>query len=130
MKDETRQWLTYAKEAVGAAGVVLQAGYFNACLQNCQQAVEKALKCLLVEFALEFRKTHHILELKGLLEQGGIHVNLPDDDCHLLDTIYLPSRYPIGGALPDVSPDSEICQRCLTIANQVLLSVRQQIKDR
>src|ERR1035437_10916811 len=76
MKDETRQWLKYAAENLGAASAVLDAGYLNACLQNCQQVVEKAMKSLLIEFALEFRKTHHIRELKGLLDNAHISVDI------------------------------------------------------
>lgn len=127
MKDETRQWLNYATEDIGAARAVLNAGYLNACLQNCQQAVEKALKSLLIEFALEFRKTHHIRELKRLLEKGRIDVDISDDDCHLLDSIYLPSRYPVGRALPDVEPDRETCRHCLSIAERVMQSAQSRL---
>jgi len=127
MKDETSQWLRYAEEALGAARAVLTAGYFNACLQNCQQAVEKAMKSLLIEFALEFRKTHHIRELKSLLANAHIDVDISDDDCHFLDAVYLPSRYPVGGALPDAEPDRETCQRCLNIAELVMQSVQRHL---
>ena len=128
MKDETRQWLKYAAENLGAAIVVLDAGYLNACLQNCQQVVEKAMKSLLIEFALEFRKTHHIRELKGLLDNAHISVDISNDDCRFMDSIYLPSRYPVGGALPDAEPDREQCQHCLKVAERVLQSVQQHLK--
>lgn len=128
MKDETRLWLKYAEENLGAAGAIFDAGYLNACLQNCQQAVEKALKSLLIEFAFEFRKTHHIRELKGLLDDAHISVDISNDDCRFIDSIYLPSRYPVGSALPDAEPDREQCHHCLKVAKRVLLSVQQHLK--
>ena len=74
---------------------------------------------MLIEFALELRKTHNIRELKGLLGKAHMDIDLSDDDCHLLDAVYLPSRYPVGGALPDADPDRETCQHCLSIAERV-----------
>jgi len=44
---------------------------------DAQQAVEKALKALLVRYHLPFRYVHDIAELLTLLEQGGI--TLPKD---------------------------------------------------
>lgn len=41
------------------------------------------------------------------------------DDCDLLDTIYLPSKYPIGSVIPDYQPDAEICGQCIKIADRV-----------
>jgi hypothetical protein len=34
MKDETRQWLSYAEENFEIARLALERGYLNACLQN------------------------------------------------------------------------------------------------
>ena len=56
MKDETRVWLSYADENLDVAGLSLDHGHLNACLQNAQQAVEKYLKAVVVERNLEFRR--------------------------------------------------------------------------
>jgi len=47
MSAEARRWLGYAEENRRAAELCLQANLFNPCLQNAQQAVEKALKALI-----------------------------------------------------------------------------------
>jgi HEPN domain-containing protein len=44
MSAEGRRWLAYAQENRRAAIVCLESSLFNPCLQNAQQAVEKALK--------------------------------------------------------------------------------------
>ncbi len=44
---------------------------------DAQQAVEKALKALLVQYNIPFRHVHDIAELLTLLEQGGL--SLPED---------------------------------------------------
>lgn len=36
---------------------------------------------------------------------------------------YLPSKYPLGGALPDFEPNDEICRKTLTIAERVRNSI-------
>jgi len=46
MSAEGRRWLAYAQENRRAAAVCLESSLFNRCLQNAQQAVEKALKAL------------------------------------------------------------------------------------
>lgn len=119
MNDETRQWLRYARENREAATVMLESSLFNPCLQNAQQAIEKLLKALLIEFGAPLRRTHSIRELAKLLRERDVEVALSEDDCDLLDAVYLPSKYPLGSALPDFEPDDFICTRCLAILNRL-----------
>ena len=119
MKDETKTWLKYANENLRSARLLLESGLFNPCLQNIQQAVEKLLKAMIVEFSLKLLKTHSINELRNSLYFGGIAVDITEDECDLLDSIYLPSKYPLGGVLPDFEPDIEICNRCMAIAERI-----------
>ena len=93
------------------------------CLQSIQQAVEKSLKACLVEQGQKIRKTHSINELVALLATLHCDLDIDEEDCDLLDTIYLPSKYPLGDILPDFSPDRELCQRCLVIAEMVIKKV-------
>lgn len=97
MKDETRAWLCYARENVEAARVLFELKLYGPCLQNVQQGIEKALKALLIERLHVHRKTHSIGELCGLLGDYRDSISLRDEDCDLLDSIYLPSKYPLGG---------------------------------
>ena len=124
MKDETRTWLKYANENLQSAKLLLESALFNPCLQNIQQAVEKWLKALIVESSLKLKKTHSINELRNTLVAGGIGVDLTEDECDFLDSLYLPSKYPIGSVLPDFEPDMEICTQCMDIAERMNILVK------
>jgi len=123
MKDETRTWLRYADENLDVARLALENGYFNACLQNCQQAVEKYLKSIILERNFEFRRTHSIQELLAVLRKHEVVINISEDEIDLMDAIYLPSKYPIYGALPFALPDRRICEVALETVEKVGCSV-------
>jgi len=96
---------------------------FNPCLQNVQQAVEKMLKAILVESSIKLKKTHSINELVRILADNSLKVNITEEECDLLDSIYLPSKYPLGIVLPYFEPDMKICRRCIAIVERVRSSV-------
>ena len=123
MKNETKKWLEYADENLRSARLLLDSELFNPCLQNVQQAVEKMLKALLVESATKIKKTHSINELVSLLAENCLNVDITEDDCDLLDSIYLPSKYPLGSILPDFEPDLQTCKKCIDVAERVWDSV-------
>ena len=125
---EARQWLEYAQANLGAARKVVEAGYFNPCLQDAQQAVEKALKAIMLHVGMGLKKTHSIRELKALLSATGLNPDISDENCRLLDALYLPSKYPLGGVLPDSEPDKAICDHCIQVATNVVNWARMQIK--
>ena len=124
MKDETHTWLSYADENLEISRLALEHGHFNACLQNAQQAVEKYLKALVVERDLEFRRTHNIRELVGILTAQDMIVDISEEEMDLMDTIYVPSKYPDYSALPHTQPDASICHDALGIARKVQDRVR------
>lgn len=127
MKNETKRWLEFARSNLGAAKCVLENGYFNPCLHEAQQAVEKALKAIILEKAWGFKKTHSILELRDYIRDQGAIINLDDEECAFLDSIYLPSKYPLGGVLPDGDPDMQQCLYCLGIAQRVFSEVKSEL---
>jgi HEPN domain-containing protein len=55
-----------------------------------------------------------------------LDVSFSEDDCHLLDSIYLPSKYPLGEALPEFAPNEALCRRCLSIAERVMERVARE----
>ena len=69
-----------------------------------------------------------ILKLKQVLTDKSAKIDITDDECDLLDTIYLPSKYPIGNVIPDYEPNVDICHECLDIARRVEKSVKKIIK--
>lgn len=125
MKDDTRLWMKYAEENVKSAKVLKENSLFNPCLQNIQQAVEKFLKAVIIEYGFEFRKTHSINELKDTIASHGITVDITKEECHFLDSVYLPSKYPISSALPDFEPDVKICDEYLTATDRIKASVKE-----
>jgi len=124
MKDQTKKWLEYADENLRSAKVLLDNELFNPCLQNVQQAVEKMLKAVLAESGIKLRKTHSINELVTVLAESGMKVDIEEDERDLIDSIYLPSKYPMGGILPDFEPDMLTCVQCAAIADRLRESVR------
>jgi HEPN domain-containing protein len=128
MKDETKKWIFYAEENLRSAKILLESDIYNPTLQNVQQAVEKFLKALCIESDLKFRKTHSINELTALLKTKNIQAGLAPDECDLLDSIYLPSKYPLTSVLPDFEPDAKICKKCITIAENLQQTAYKIIK--
>jgi len=124
---ECRNWFVYADENLAVARLALQSGYYNACLQNIQQAVEKFLKAALLARNATFEKTHSIEALNRQLVATGIETQLSAEECELLDTVYLPSKYPMGSALPAFHPDEAIGRQCVEIANKVRQAVHSLI---
>jgi HEPN domain-containing protein len=124
MKNETKIWLDYADENLKSARILKDSSLFNSCLQNVQQGLEKLLKSVLIELSDRIIKTHSIAKLKQEIEDIGLAINISDDECDLLDTIYLPSKYPVHSVIPYYDPDIDICNECLDIAFRVEKSVK------
>ena len=102
----------------------MESDVYNPCLQNVQQAVEKMLKALLAEWGIKIKKTHSINELVALLAENGLRVDIKEDERDLIDSIYLPSKYPVGSALPDFEADARTCKQCVGIADRLRESIQ------
>lgn len=124
MKDSSKIWVDYAIENLASAKLLLESNLYNPCLQNIQQVGEKALKALLIELSLPLRKTHKIVELNNLLNDAGFTIDISAEECEFLDTIYIPSKYPLSSALPDYDPGVDTCKWAIQIAEKVLESVK------
>ena len=119
MSDDAWLWWRYAEENRKSAEILLSQSLFNPCVQNAQQAVEKYLKTLLLAKGWLLRRTHSIQELTRLLNELGILIPLSADDIDLLDALYLPSKYPLGSAVPDFDVNEPICRKCLRVVDDV-----------
>lgn len=78
----------------------------------------------MIEKSLKLRRTHSISELRNILLANTIDLDLKEEECEYLDSIYLPSKYPLGAALPGFAPDENICQTGIAIAETILLNVK------
>jgi HEPN domain-containing protein len=119
MNEEIRQWLEYAEQDYESARILLTSHLYNPCLYHAQQTIEKYLKAVIAESGLHVQRTHSIRGLVNILTQQGITVDLNDDEIDLIDSIFMPARYPLGSALPAFEPDQAICQRCLGLAERM-----------
>ena len=129
MKKETEAWIGYADENLHSAEVLLQNGLFNVSLQNIQQAVEKYLKSLHIEKGIGLIKSHNIRQLINILTEHQITIDMTDDEIDLIDSVYLPSKYPLMSVLPKYFPDKKLCEKCMTIALQIKNSVLNILKN-
>jgi len=62
---------------------------------------------LIIENSIKLKKIHSIAQLKKILHDKKIHIEISEDDCDFLDSIYLPSKYPIASVLPYYQPDQK-----------------------
>ncbi len=125
--DAARIWLNYAIENVELARVALDRGLLNPALQNAQQAVEKSLKAVWVLRGEPVRKTHYIADLVEDLALFGLDAGISPQECDLLDSVYLPSKYPTGSALPGGFPTVETVRQCLELCERSCAWATRQI---
>jgi HEPN domain-containing protein len=116
------EWLRRAKSNLIRAQQPRPEGvYWEDLCFDAQQAVEKALKALLVHRNIPFRYVHDIAELLTLVEQDGI--SLPEDVrlAASLSDYAVAARYP--GPMEPVT--EEEYQEAIALAEAVLRWVEQ-----
>lgn len=129
MKNESlvRIWLKRAKSnlQIAKAGKVFEDILYEDLCFDCEQAVEKALKALLVSIDVSFPRTHSIGHLIELIEEHSIMV--PDE---IKDSISL-TAYAVSTRYPgDFEPvDEQEYQETLQTAEKVFNWVRKKIDD-
>jgi len=128
MKNESlvRVWLKRAKSnlQIAKAGKVFEDILYEDLCFDCEQAVEKALKALLVSIDVSFPRTHSISHLIELIEEHSIMV--PDEikDSSSLTAYAVSTRYP-----GDFEPvDEQEYQETLETAEKVFNWVRKIIE--
>jgi len=98
MKNEllVRIWLKRAKSNLGIAkaGKAFEDILYEDLCFDCEQAVEKALKALLVSFDVSFPWTHSIGHLIELIEKQNIEVPNEIMDSISLTAYAVSTRYP------------------------------------
>jgi hypothetical protein len=64
-----------------------------------------------------------------MLAECKVNAELNEEDCDLLDTIYLPSKYPLGGVLPSFEPDEALCKQCVALAEHVAKKMKELLNE-
>lgn len=58
-----------------------------------------------------------------MLQDAGIDVNIDQESCELLDSVYLPSKYPLGSALAKFEATPETCEHLLKVVERLFAEV-------
>ncbi|NDY57216.1 HEPN domain-containing protein [Desulfovibrio sulfodismutans] len=127
MNDDVQVWLQYAADNLQAGRLLLENGLFNPCLQNAQQAAEKTLNACLLHLGQDVERTHGI----GTLARKAkllCTLDISHEQCDLLDSIYIPSKYPVYSVLPDFVPDADICRTCIDIADGLFQQTQNRVR--
>jgi HEPN domain-containing protein len=116
---DSKMWIDYAQENLDVAKLVLAHGHYNASLQNAQQAVEKFLKAVILSAGKPVRKTHDLVVLLTEIASLSLTVDLDAQEALFINSIYVLSKYPLEGVLPDSLPDEADCRKAIEIAERV-----------
>ncbi|MEK6983963.1 MAG: HEPN domain-containing protein [Nanoarchaeota archaeon] len=90
MKEEIKRWMEFAKDDLKKAHDNFNIENYNLSSFLCQQAVEKALKAMLIKKMNKYPKIHDLVMLGNL---AGLDKNLLKY-CEKLTFVYTETRYP------------------------------------
>ena len=101
MKPLAREWLSKADEdyRVAERELTAEPPAFSAVCFHAQQAVEKAMKALLVDFGLAFPRTHDLKFLLDLIKPATDAFNELEGELVAISVSAIEVRYP--GSKPD-----------------------------
>lgn len=99
----------------------VEASIWNRVCFHSHQAAEKSLKALLAYEGDLPPRTHRLTNLSKSLENRYPSLIELADDLLVLESYYIPSRYPdaIPGSLPEGLPGQGDAQEALTMARRV-----------
>ena len=123
MTPEWQLWFEFAERDLDSCRKLLEGKLCaNACF-HAQQAVEKALKGLLLYRGKSIPKIHNLPELFVLLEEAALASYR--DAIDVLNKYYIPTRYPdlIGGDEPSWFSDENEARNALARAQEITETV-------
>jgi len=120
-----RAWLAQARKDEAHARYALEGGFHAHACYSAQQAVEKALKALLLRAGEAAGRTHSVVGLRRALSEAS--VTIPDDVLSLAEAqdmtrLNIETRYPLGDAedAPFELFGLEQADRAVAVAGRVL----------
>lgn len=129
-----KTWLAQAANDSAHARYAMAGGFYAQSCYAGQQAVEKALKALLLYSGHDIGRTHSIVSLRRALTEAG--VELPESvislsDAQDLTRLNIETRYPLGDG--DEPPfelfGQEQANRVVAIAERVVDTVQGVLAD-
>lgn len=110
---EISRWIEKAKSDLEKAEILLDNKKYDGAVFYCQQAVEKAIKALILKNKKELKKIHDLVEL-------GKSINLPEnllEYCKEITQSYIYSRYP---DIEEPKNIGEIASRFLKYSKEIM----------
>ena len=119
MRKEVQNWLDQAADDFDGAEFNFGGKKYYIAAFFCQQAVEKALKALLIEKTARFPKVHDLMKLARLVEAPRDIVTR----CSRINPAYIASRY------PDIPKrySKEDCEKLLADSKVVLNWIKERL---
>jgi len=132
MRKQAKRWLRQGEADLKAEKDSMNAcNYEWSCFQS-QQSAEKCLKAYLYDLGYTSLVTHSIKILIKKCEQKNRAFSILIKEAKILDTFYIPTRYP-SGLDEDIAPvdyyDKEDAENCLKCATLILKTVKKYIKN-
>jgi HEPN domain-containing protein len=121
--DDPREWLNRARSALSLAKAQSAEVYLEDLCYQAQQAVEKAVKALLIKRDVEFPYVHDIAELLTVLEDARQEIPEFARQAERLTRFAVFTRYP--GIVPPIS--REEYEEAVRVAEQVVRWAEEQI---
>ena len=121
--DDPREWLNRARSDLVLARLEEEGIYLEDMCFHTQQAVEKAIKALLINRHVEFPYIHDIAQLLTLLERTGQEIPEPVRQAERLTRFAIFTRYP--GVGPPVSHQEY--EEAIAIAEEVVRWAEERI---
>ena len=119
MNELAERWLSFARDDLRVATLVLSEGIYHQACFHSQQCVERALKGVLIRRGYRPPRTHSITELVSVLGAGLGDLT---DELGELDDYYIPTRYPdaLPGMLPEGLPGRSEAEHAVALARSML----------
>jgi HEPN domain-containing protein/predicted nucleotidyltransferase len=130
MKDAVKEWIRQGDDELKTARYLFDGSFYKSACFHSQQAIEKALKAVLLSKGWELEKTHSIERLAALLEGYKVKIDISDEDMVFIDSIYR-GRYPAEvGLLPLGEPTKADAQKAVGIAEQMIKKVKAKLNKK
>lgn len=129
VRDEVLNWLAEARSDLRHAEASINIGDHNWACFAAQQAVEKALKALILHVLGEYARGHDLVKLYRKVKES-IAIQLNEGSLARLSAYYTIARYPNAGVeRPSEEIVREHADEAVSIAREVLDEVSKIVRD-
>ena len=115
--DDPKEWMLRAFSNLNIAKSQQSGVFLEDLCFNAQQAVEKAIKAVLIKYDIDFPYTHNIAELLTLLQKSGHELNEFLTQSAGLTLYAVSTRYPYVSSSP---VEQEEYEQAVMIAEKVV----------